>query len=115
MRTSFRWRDQRYGEKLGKGGRNSELLLHFAMASQGYGGIHALSCDTDGCDGTEGNAGAIVHPDTLRNACALGLNPRDFALNNDSWSFFKACGTLVETGPTLTNVNDFRAIYIEKH
>lgn len=97
----------------GKGGRNSELLLHFAIATNGQPRIHALSSGTDGTDGTEDNAGAIVHPDTLAKAAANGAYPKNFTANNDSYSFFAQCDGLVSTGPTLTNVNDFRAVYIE--
>jgi glycerate 2-kinase len=96
----------------GKGGRNSEFLLHFAMATEGCARLHALSCGTDGSDGTEDNAGAILHPDTLAKAAAKGADPKPFATNNDSYSFFKMADGLVETGPTLTNVNDFRAIFV---
>ncbi len=97
----------------GKGGRNSEFLLYFAMAMQGSPRVHAMSCGTDGSDGTEENAGAVVHPETLEWARAKGgALPKTFAANNDSYSFFELCGGLVETGPTRTNVNDFRAIYI---
>jgi len=67
---------------------------------------------TDGSDGTEDNAGAFILPDTLPYATAKGLDAKNYVANNDSYSFFKACGTLVETGPTRTNVNDFRAIYV---
>jgi hydroxypyruvate reductase len=98
----------------GKGGRNSEYLLHFAMATNGHPSIHAISCGTDGTDGTENNAGVIMHPDTLTKAAAKGANPKIFAANNDSYSFFNLCDGLIQTGPTLTNVNDFRAIYISK-
>lgn len=98
----------------GKGGRNSEFLLHFLMAMQGHPKVHALSCGTDGSDGTENNAGAIMHPTTFNRSVELGLNPKDFAATNDSFTFFEKCDGLVMTGPTLTNVNDFRAIYIAK-
>jgi hydroxypyruvate reductase len=96
----------------GKGGRNSEFLLYFGMATQGNPRIHAISCGTDGSDGTEENAGAILHPDTLDKALAKGAKAKDYVANNDSYSFFELCDGLVETGPTRTNVNDFRAIYI---
>ena len=79
----------------------------------GAPGIWALAGDTDGIDGSEDNAGAIVAPDTLARAAALGLAPRDRLADNDAYSLFAALGDLVVTGPTLTNVNDFRAILIE--
>lgn len=98
----------------GKGGRNSELLIHMAMAMQGNPRVHAISCGSDGSDGTENNAGAILHPDTLAKAAAAGAaKPVTYADNNDSYSFFKLCDGIVETGPTLTNVNDIRAVYVE--
>ncbi len=96
----------------GKGGRNSEFLLHFAMATQCHSRLHAISCGTDGSDGTENNAGAILHPQTLSQAAAHKADPKHFAANNDSYSFFKLVDGLVETGATRTNVNDFRAIYV---
>jgi hydroxypyruvate reductase len=96
----------------GRGGPNAEYLLGFALALKGARGIFALAADTDGIDGSEDNAGAVVTPDTLARA-------RDFALDaaaclgaNDAYSFFRALGDLVVTGPTFTNVNDFRAILI---
>ena len=76
-------------------------------------GIHAIACDTDGTDGTGGNAGAHVAPDTLARARALGLDAADHLDRNDSHAFFDALGDLVVTGPTHTNVNDFRAILKE--
>lgn len=96
----------------GKGGRNSEFLLHFGMATNGDPRLHAISCGTDGSDGTEDNAGAILHPDTLARAKAKGGDPKRSAAANDSYSFFRLAEALVETGPTRTNVNDFRAIYV---
>ncbi len=98
----------------GRGGRNSEFLLGLAIGLDGAPRIWALAGDTDGIDGSEGNAGAIVAPDTLERAAALGLNPRARLDDNDAYSFFEALGDLVVTGPTLTNVNDFRAILIER-
>jgi len=97
----------------GRGGRNSEFLLGLALGLDGAAGIWALAGDTDGIDGSEDNAGAIVAPDTLARAAALGLNPRARLDDNDAYSLFAALGDLVVTGPTLTNVNDFRAILIE--
>jgi hydroxypyruvate reductase len=97
----------------GRGGRNSEFLLGLAIGLDGAPGIWALAGDTDGVDGSEDNAGAIVAPDTLARAAALGLNPRALLDDNDAYGLFAALGDLVVTGPTLTNVNDFRAILIE--
>ena len=96
----------------GRGGRNVEFLLALAIALDGLAGVYALAADTDGIDGTEDNAGAILTPDTLARAEKLGLKPREFLANNDGYSFFKALGDLVITGPTQTNVNDFRAIIL---
>lgn len=96
----------------GKGGRNCEFLLHLAIATNGQPRIHAIACDTDGIDGTEDNAGAIMHPDTLAKGLNEGAKAKDYAARSNSYSFFELCNTLVVTGPTRTNVNDFRAIYI---
>lgn len=96
----------------GKGGRNTEFLLALAVALRGAPGIWALAGDTDGIDGTEDAAGAIVTPDTLARARAAGLSPLDKLLAHDSYTLFEAIGDLVKTGPTLTNVNDLRAILI---
>jgi glycerate 2-kinase len=98
----------------GKGGRNTEFLLALAIALDGMPGIYALAGDTDGVDGSEDNAGAIITPDTLKRAEATGLNAKAMLADNDPWTFFKGIGDLLMTGPTLTNVNDFRAILIEK-
>jgi hydroxypyruvate reductase len=98
----------------GKGGRNAEFLLGLALALDGAPRIYALAGDTDGVDGSEDNAGAYVAPDTLARAAALGLRARERLADNDAYSFFAALGDLVVTGPTLTNVNDFRAILIER-
>jgi len=98
----------------GRGGRNAEFLLALAVALDGHPGIHAIACDTDGIDGTEDNAGAVIAPDSLARGWAKGVNAKTFLANNDGYSFFEALGDLVKTGPTLTNVNDFRAILIEK-
>jgi hydroxypyruvate reductase len=96
----------------GRGGRNAEFLLALAVALAGEPGIEAIACDTDGIDGTEDNAGALLGPDTLARARALGLHAPAFLADNDGYSFFAALGDLVVTGPTLTNVNDFRALLI---
>jgi glycerate 2-kinase len=96
----------------GRGGRNAEFLLALAVALDGRQGIHAIACDTDGIDGTEDNAGALISPDTLARARALDIQARDRLADNDGYGVFAALGDLVVTGPTLTNVNDFRAILI---
>ncbi len=96
----------------GRGGRNTEFLLGLALALDGARGIHALAADTDGIDGSEDNAGAFVAPDTLRRARASGLDIRQALAANDAWGYFSALGDLLVTGPTRTNVNDFRAILI---
>jgi len=98
--------------KPGKGGRNTEFLLSLAVALDGQSGIHALSGDTDGIDGSEDAAGAIITPDTLARARTVGLDPRAVLAAHDSYSLFDRIGDLVKTGPTLTNVNDFRAVLI---
>ncbi|MEY4755446.1 MAG: hypothetical protein RJA34_344 [Pseudomonadota bacterium] len=97
----------------GRGGRNVECLLALAIALDGRAGVHALAGDTDGVDGQEEIAGACVRPDTLARAWAQGLRPRDELANNNGHGFFERLGDSVRTGPTLTNVNDFRAILIE--
>ncbi|GAC1664672.1 MAG: glycerate kinase [Steroidobacteraceae bacterium] len=99
----------------GRGGRNVEYLLSLAIALEGHARIHALAGDTDGVDGQEEIAGGLIGPDSLARAWALGLRPNDMLANNDGHGFFTALGDSVITGPTLTNVNDFRAILIEKN
>ena len=94
----------------GRGGRNVEFLLSLALALSDTPGVHALAGDTDGVDGAEEVAGAYSGPDTLARAWGLGMNPRRYLDNNDAHTFFEALGDGVVTGPTLTNVNDFRAI-----
>jgi hydroxypyruvate reductase len=96
----------------GRGGRNVEFLLALGIALNGEPGIHALAGDTDGVDGQEEIAGALLAPDTLARARAQGLRPRERLDDNDGHGFFEALGDSVLTGPTLTNVNDFRAIVI---
>jgi hydroxypyruvate reductase len=96
----------------GRGGRNTEYLLSLALALGGAANIWALAGDSDGIDGTEDAAGAMIGPDTLPRAAALGLDAAEFLARHDSYSFFHALGDLVVTGPTLTNVNDIRAILI---
>jgi len=97
----------------GRGGRNVEFLLSLAIALDGHQRIHALAGDTDGVDGQEEIAGATLSPDSLARARALGLKPQDMLADNDAHRFFTALGDSIITGPTLTNVNDFRAILIE--
>ncbi len=96
----------------GKGGRNTQFLLSLAIALASTKNVYAIACDTDGIDGSENNAGAILYPDTLERAYKKGLNPKDYLERNDSYSFFYKLGDIIETGPTYTNVNDFRAILI---
>ena len=96
----------------GRGGRNAEFLLALTIALDGVPDIHAVACDTDGIDGSEDNAGAYCGPDSLARARAAGLDARAMLDNNDGYGFFDAIGDLIVTGPTLTNVNDFRAILI---
>ena len=97
----------------GRGGRNGEFALGLAIALDGKANISAIAGDTDGIDGSEDNAGALVMPDTLARASAKGLDAKAFLANNDAYGFFSALGDLIVTGPTRTNVNDFRAILIE--
>lgn len=97
----------------GRGGRNSEFLLALALALDGALWIHALACDTDGIDGSENNCGAVLRPDSLARAAVAGASGADCLARNDAYAFFKALGDLVVTGPTRTNVNDFRAILVE--
>jgi glycerate 2-kinase len=97
----------------GRGGRNAEFLLALTVALNGETGFHAIACDTDGIDGTEDNAGALACPDSLARAAAKGLDAKAMLANNDGYSFFAGIGDLVVTGPTLTNVNDFRAILVD--
>ncbi len=102
----------------GQGGPNQEYALALAMALNGHPDIEAIACDTDGADGGSGAAndpaGAIIGPDTLLRANAAGIDPEDHLTRNDSTSFFKALGDSVVTGPTYTNVNDFRAIMVNR-
>ena len=96
----------------GRGGRNAEFLLALATELDGQRGVYALAADTDGIDGTEDNAGATLTPDTLAAALAQGVDAKQCLRNNDGYRFFAAANELIITGPTLTNVNDFRAILI---
>ena len=100
----------------GRGGRNTEfmLALALALALKDKAGIHGISVGTDGLDGNGAAAGAWVSPETLRRAHEMGLAPEVYLANNDSFSFFDAVGTTVITGPTFTNINDFRGLVIER-
>lgn len=97
----------------GRGGRNSEYALALACELQSHASISAIACDTDGIDGAGDNAGCLVLPDTLARASKLQLDVPALQANNDSYAFFDALGDLVVTGPTRTNVNDFRAVLID--
>ena len=96
----------------GRGGRCSEFLLSLAVEAGGLADTWALACDTDGIDGSEDNAGAVLTPDSLARARALGLNPKRMLADNDGYGFFSALGDLVVTGATRTNVNDYRVILV---
>lgn len=96
----------------GRGGRNAEFLLALTVALDGADGIYALAADTDGIDGSEDNAGALMKPDSITRAAMKGIDAKTCLADNDGYGFFQAAGGLVTTGPTLTNVNDFRAILI---
>jgi hydroxypyruvate reductase len=100
------------GQVRGKGGRAGEFCLGLALALQGQAGVWALAADTDGIDGMEENAGALVTPDTLTRANALGMKAAQYLDRNDAYGFFQALDDLVISGPTHTNVNDFRAVLI---
>lgn len=99
----------------GKGGRNSEFALSLAIGISGVEGIHALAADTDGIDGSEDNAGAFVDTFTATRLYQRGMDPASLLRRNDAWTAFSALGDLFVTGPTGTNVNDFRAILIARH
>jgi glycerate-2-kinase len=96
----------------GSGGRNVELLLSLAVALRGAQRVYAIACDTDGVDGAEEVAGALIGPDTLRRAEQLKVDAKAALASNDGHGFFAALGDQIVTGPTLTNVNDFRAVLI---
>ena len=100
------------GLQRGRGGRAGEFCMGLAEALQGQSGVWALAADTDGIDGVEDNAGAQVAPDTWGRASSLGLKLSEHLLRNDAYGYFGALGDLVVTGPTNTNVNDFRAILV---
>ena len=96
----------------GKGGRNVEYLLSLGIALDGLPGVYALAGDTDGADGQEEIAGAYLAPDSLQRAWDRGIQPKEALADNDGHGFFGALGDAIVTGPTLTNVNDFRAVLI---
>jgi hydroxypyruvate reductase len=110
--TTVTLRRQAPGSDKGRGGRAGEFCLGLAQALQGQPGVYALAADTDGIDGVEDNAGAWVVPDSLLRAQQLGLKVDDFMDRNDAYGFFARLGDLLLTGPTFTNVNDFRAILV---
>lgn len=99
-------------QKPGRGGRNTEFLLSMAVALEGADNISAVAADTDGIDGTEDAAGAMITPKILAQAADAGLSPKAYLAAHDSYTLFDGVGALIKTGPTLTNVNDFRAVLI---
>jgi len=101
------------GKKIGQGGPNQEFLLGLALGLDGHPGIHAISCDTDGMDGSKPVAGATIHPDTQQRAAINGVSLRETLSGHNSYGFFNALNDSVTTGPTFTNINDFRAILIQ--
>jgi hydroxypyruvate reductase len=110
--TTVTVRPRATGTVKGRGGRAAEFCLGLAQALQGMPGVYAIAADTDGIDGTEDNAGAFVSPDTLLRASSAGLGVDDHLARNDAYGFFSGLGDLVVSGPTHTNVNDFRALLI---
>ena len=96
----------------GRGGRCSEFLLSLAIELDGLDDTWALACDTDGIDGSEDNAGAVLAPDSVARAHTAGLAPKRMLADNDGYTFFSTLGDLVVTGPTRTNVNDYRVILV---
>jgi hydroxypyruvate reductase len=98
----------------GKGGRDAEFLLALMLALEGFGGISAIACDTDGIDGSEDNAGAIMTPDSFARAQQAGVDLKALFANNDAYTAFEKLNDLIITGPTRTNVNDFRVILVPK-
>jgi hydroxypyruvate reductase len=110
--TTVTIKPQPAGTPRGRGGRAGEFCMGLAEALQGQPGVWALAADTDGIDGIEDNAGAQVAPDTLARAAAMGHKVADHLQRNDAYGFFEPLGDLVITGPTHTNVNDFRALLV---
>ena len=110
--TTVTIRPRQPGQAKGRGGRAGEFCMGLAQALQGIAGVYALAADTDGIDGVEDNAGAFVMPDTLARAQALGMKIDNYLNRNDAYGYFEALGDLLMTGPTHTNVNDFRALLI---
>jgi hydroxypyruvate reductase len=110
--VTLRENEQGYKRSGRGGGRNTEFLLSLAIELNGASNIYALACDTDGIDGTENNAGALITPDSLRRAAERRMNPSSLLTCNNAYAFFEALGDLITTGPTRTNVNDYRVILI---
>ena len=110
--TTVTIRKQAPGTPRGRGGRAGEFCMGLALALQGQAGVYALAADTDGIDGVEDNAGAFVAPDTLRRALAAGMKLDAYLDRNDAYGYFDRLGDLIVSGPTYTNVNDFRAMLI---
>ena len=110
--TTVTIKKQPEGTAKGRGGRAGEFCMGLALALQGQAGVYALAADTDGIDGVEDNAGAFVAPDTLQRAVAAGMKLDTYLDRNDAYGYFDALGDLVVTGPTYTNVNDFRVLLI---
>jgi glycerate 2-kinase len=110
--TTVTVRPRQPGAAKGRGGRAGEFCMGLALALQGQAGVYALAADTDGIDGVEDNAGAFVAPDTLQRALAAGMKLSEYLDRNDAYGYFERLGDLLITGPTHTNVNDFRALLI---